>query len=379
MKKTLVALAALAATGAYAQATISGLMDVGVVNTSRVAPGASTTDVTRGNNNRLIFSASEDMQGGLKATATAQLRFDPQTGIAGEGGTRPVFQGETRIGLSGGFGTLQLGRGLTALQAPNGGNSDPWGVTTVAGSVYAAGFASDYAAGGEGRIDRALFYTSPSISGLTVSFSWSPRKLAAPGAAAVADANGVQGTNAVTEITSANTHSSVNFLYANGPLVAGLGSETNRVGDSILQIYGNYDLGLAKVFVSNATIKGGTAADRAGVTFAATAAAVPSGTMTATTTGGVAADGKINNSTIGAIIPMGATSFRVGYSSWNGNGAAGQQTDQKTGLGVRYDLSKRTYIYADVATQTRKNNTGTRPDRDNTTVTYTDFGVAHSF
>jgi len=360
MKKTLVALAALAATGAYAQVTLSGLMDVGVTNTSRVAPGSSTTSVARGNNNRLTFAASENMEGGLKATATAQLRFDPQTGIAGESGTRPVFQGETRVGLSGGFGTIQLGRGLTALQLPNGGHSDPWGVTTVAGSVYAAGFATDYAAGGEGRIDTAVFYTSPSISGLTASFSWSPKKL-----------------NNGGTITSDNTHSAINFLYANGPLVAGLGSETNRVGDSILQIYGNYDLGVAKIFLSNATVKGGTAADRANVTFSAPSAGVPSGGAATQ----VAALGKINNSTIGATIPMGATSWRVGYSSWNGTGAAGQQTDSKFGLGVRYDLSKRTYIYADVANQTRKNNAAAtgNPSTDNTVLTSTDLGIAHSF
>ena len=92
-----------------------------------------------------------------------------------------------------------------------------------------------------------------------------------------------------------------------------------------------------------------------------------------------AVDGKIKNWTIGATIPMGAATIRTGYSQWNGNGAEGQKDDNKFGLGVKYDLSKRTFIYTDVATQTRKNNTGTRPDRDNTKVTSFDLGVAHSF
>jgi predicted porin len=76
---------------------------------------------------------------------------------------------------------------------------------------------------------------------------------------------------------------------------------------------------------------------------------------------------------------MGATSIRLGYSTWNGNGTAGQKDDVKMGAGVRYSLSKRTYLHANVATQTRKNNTGTRPDRDNTKNTLFDTGVVHAF
>jgi predicted porin len=354
-------------------------MDIGVKNVSKVAPGAAQASVAAGNNARIAFGVNEDLGGGLKAIANAQMRFDPTTGTTEAANGRPLFQGETRVGLTGGFGTVMLGRGLTALQLPNGGNSDPWGVSTVAGSVYAAGFASDYAAGGEGRIDGAFWYTSPSFNGLTVSASFSPKKLAAPGADAVADTATKQGTSAVTAITSAKTHQSINALYSAGPLNVGLGYEQNRVGDNITQVYGNYDLGVAKVFASSATIKGGTAADRAGVTFAAAASAVNAGSMAPGTVGGVAAGGKINNWTIGATVPMGAATLRAGYSVWNGNGAEGQKDDNKLGLGVKYDLSKRTYVYTDVASQTRKNNTGTRADRDSTKVTSFDLGVAHSF
>jgi len=348
-----------------------------VRNLSKVAPGAATTSTFQGNNNRVAFSASEDLGGGMRAIANVQMRFEGSTGLTEGSGARPLFQGETRVGVSGGFGTLLVGRGLTALQAPNGGNADPWGVTTVAGSVYVAGFATDYAAGGEGRIDQAIFYTAPTIGGLSLSGSFSPRKLGAPGADAVADTATKQGSSAVTAITSGKTHYSLNALYTACPLVVGLGQEQNRVGDKVTNLYGNYDLGVAKIFASTAKIKGGTAADRAGVTFAASAAGVNSGSMASA--GGVAAGGTIDNHTIGATIPMGALSLRAGYSIWNGNGSAGQKDDTKLGLGVRYTLSKRTYVYSDVASQTRKNNTGTRPDRDNTTLRSFDVGVAHSF
>jgi len=386
MKKTLIALAAVAATGAaFAQSTvtISGILDVGVRNTSKVAAGAAKLGLTAGNNNRVAFGVSEDLGGGLKALANAQMRFDPTTGTTEAANGRPLFQGETRVGLAGGFGTVLMGRGLTALQLPNGGNSDPWGVTTAAGSVYAAGFATDYAAGGEGRIDQALFYTSPSFNGLTLSASMSPRKIvtaAVAEKAAVADANGVQGTNAVTASAAgvSKTHQSINLTYAAGNLVVGVGNERNRANDTITQVYGNYNLGVAKVFASSATIKGGTAEEqRFGGTFAAAASAVNTGT---TANRQVAAGGKIDNWTIGATVPMGAATIRVGYSVWNGSGAPGQLDDNKFGLGVKYDLSKRTFIYTDVAQQTRKNLTGTAAaGRDNTNVQLFDLGVAHSF
>jgi len=385
MKKTLIALAAVAATGAaFAQSTvtISGVLDVGVRNTSKVAEGAAKLGVTAGNNARIVFGVAEDLGGGMKALANAQMRYDPTTGTTESGNARPLFQGETRVGLSAGFGTVMLGRGLTALQLPNGGNSDPWGVTTAAGSVYAAGFATDYAAGGEGRIDQAVFYTSPSFGGLTLSASMSPRKVttaAVVAKAAVADADGVQGTNAVAAApaTASKTHQSINLTYAAGALVIGVGNERNRANDTITQVYGNYNLGVAKVFASSATIKGGSAAEQAAAgAFAAPASAVNTGAAPRQ----VAAGGKIENWTVGATVPMGATTICVGYSSWNGSGAAGQKDDTKFGLGVKYDLSKRTFIYTDVATQTRKNFTGTAAaGRDNTTVQLFDLGVAHSF
>ncbi|PIT74138.1 porin [Limnohabitans sp. G3-2] len=385
MKKTLIALAAIAATGAaFAQSTvtISGVLDVGIKNVNQVKPDTAKMSVGSGNNNRVAFGVTEDLGGGLKAMANAQMRFDPTTGTPEAAGARPLFQGETRVGLSGGFGTVMLGRGLTALQLANGGNSDPWGVTTVAGSVYAAGFATDYAAGGEGRIDQGIFYTAPTINGLTLSLTMSPRKVATAAVAAapaVADAGGVQGTNAVSAVAagSSKTSQSVNLTYAAGPLVVGVGNERNRANDTITQVYGNYDLGVAKVFASSATIKGGTAEEqRLGGTFAAASSAVNTGG----TTKQVAAGGKIKNWTVGATAPMGAATLRVGYSVWNGNGAAGQQDDNKFGMGVKYDLSKRTFVYTDVASQTRKNNSYNADNsKSNTKVTSFDLGVAHSF
>ena len=334
-------------------------MDASLRYTAKVAPGAANYTLTEdGGANAIRFAITEDLGGGLRAVGDVGMRFGIADGLSQASGARPLFQGETRVGLVGGFGTIKLGRGLTAVQGPLG-SADPWGATTVAGTVYGPGFATDYAAGGEARIDQGIFYTSPNISGFTLGASVSPRKLTS------------------TTIASTKTHQSLYAGYSAGPLSINVGHEQNRVGDTMTPIWGSYNLGFATLIAHVNTIKGGTQADRNGVTFSAAAAAVNSGASGASAP--VAAGGKIDNYGIGAIIPMGATSIRLGYSTWNGNGSAGQKDDVKMGAGVRYSLSKRTYLHANVATQTRKNNTGTRPDRDNTKNTLFDTGVVHAF
>jgi predicted porin len=367
---------------AQSSVTISGRMDASLRYTAQVAPGQANYTLTEdGGANAIRFAITEDLGGGLRAVADVGMRFGIADGLSQSAGARPLFQGETRVGVVGGFGTIKLGRGLTAVQGPIGG-ADPWGVTTVAGTQYAPGFATDYAAGGEGRIDQGIFYTSPNINGFTLGASFSPRKLAAVAAT-------TNGTTPLTS-TSTKTHMSLYAGYSAGPIAINVGHEQNRVGDTMTPIWGSYNAGFARVIAHYNSIKGGNAADRLGVTMSAASAYVQSGLMGAAaahtaagtvagTSGGVAIDGEIKNWGIGAIIPMGANSFRVGYSVWNGNGAPGQKDDAKLGLGIRHDLSKRTYLHANVATQTRKNNTGSRPDRDSSKQGLADAGVVHSF
>ena len=368
MKKTLVAIAALAATASFAQSsvTISGIMDLGVVYTSKVATGAPKLALGAANNNRIIFSGVEDLGGGMAATFAAQVRFSPTNGTA-EGsaagvpgaGTRPLFQGETRVGLRGGFGAIRLGRGLTALQAPNGGYIDPWGVSTVAGSVYAPGYATDYIAGGEGRTD-GIFYDSPNFSGFAASVTYSPRKVA-------------------TTTTSGKGFSSVALTYNQGPIQFLVGSETNRFGDSLLNIGGNYNIGVAKLYAGYGQTKGGTAAERAGVAFAAGASNYPFTAPGAQ----IRAGAKATAVSFGAAIPMGAATVRVGYSSVNPDAAQFANTDTKLGLGLEYALSKRTALYTNFASFTRKNNAATAAAAaagiDNSRQTQMDFGMTHRF
>jgi len=106
MKKTLVAVAALAAvTGAMAQVTISGMMEIGVSDTKNVTSnvGVKTTTIGDTNGNNVInIVAKEDLDGGM--SADIQYGF----GSSGDnGGTYTNYQ--TFAGLSGGFGRIQAG------------------------------------------------------------------------------------------------------------------------------------------------------------------------------------------------------------------------------------------------------------------------------
>jgi len=125
MKKTLVAMAALAATGVYAQSGVSltGVVDVGyavtnvdLVPTSKFG-GLATNGVST---TAFFFKGVEDLGGGIKASFTAELDWTPtqsnsanlNSSTSSMGGivyTGTPFNGEQFVGLEGGFGTLKLG------------------------------------------------------------------------------------------------------------------------------------------------------------------------------------------------------------------------------------------------------------------------------
>ena len=377
MKKTLVALAALAVTSAFAQSsvTISGVADVGItysnVKKENVFPAPATFNnvnsvgIGAGNNNRLIFSGVEDLGGGLAATFALQMRFDPATGTREVGDSRPLFQGESTVGLRGGFGSLKLGRWLPANQQLNGGTIDPWGVTTVGSMPYAAGFASaPQDAGGEGRVGSSIFYSTPSFGGFA-------------GHLTLGAAKGVTG----------KIYQSLAGSYNNGPINAMIGYERNIQGDTLANLGANYDLGVAKIFAGYGRAKGGSASDRAGGGFAAIASTafiggLNSGTAASTGQGQVAVDGTVTSASIGARIPLGAATILVGYARVKGDvvGAVRTDADNKFAVGVNYALSKRTSIYSDIAATTNNKvlangvagTTGARR-------TAFDVGIAHSF
>ena len=115
MKKSLIALAAFAATTAFAQSsvTLSGIIKGGIAANSYSGSATATnngsnTSVSDGSS-RFILSGTEDLGGGLKANFSIDTRFRAdENGGAPTGGL--VGTGNAFVGLSGGFGAVQLGK-----------------------------------------------------------------------------------------------------------------------------------------------------------------------------------------------------------------------------------------------------------------------------
>jgi len=109
MKKSLIALAALAATTAFAQSsvTISGQLDAGF-SSVKLGNNATQDQMNTGIHgaSRLRFVGTEDMGGGNKANFWLEMQPNFQTGsVSGD-----LFNRGAWLGLQGGWGELRLGR-----------------------------------------------------------------------------------------------------------------------------------------------------------------------------------------------------------------------------------------------------------------------------
>lgn len=118
MKKSMLALAALAAlTGtAQAQTTVSvyGLLDTGIeyTNNANAAKQAVTRVQSGGmNTSRFGFRGSEDLGGGLKAVMQLEGGIKLDTGEFDSAGL--IFGRQANVGLEGAFGRVVLGKSYT--------------------------------------------------------------------------------------------------------------------------------------------------------------------------------------------------------------------------------------------------------------------------
>lgn len=152
---------------------IYGNIDIGLIKRSGQALALGKRA-----NNTLGIKASEELGPGMTALMQLEIRYEPDTGSVeqGPGGAqRPLFQGQSRVGLRSAFGTVRLGRGLTAFQESSAA-FDPWyGSPTPAGfqtDLTIAGFTSDPlgpAGNSTNRFSNALFYNSPEVGGFQLN------------------------------------------------------------------------------------------------------------------------------------------------------------------------------------------------------------------
>ena len=113
MKKTLVAVAALAASAAFAQSSVTlyGVADA-YFGSEKIA-GVSQTVVNDGglSQSRIGVSVKEDLGAGLSAFAVIEGAVALDTGAGGLNANR-----KSVVGLSGDFGAVSLGRQNTPLE-----------------------------------------------------------------------------------------------------------------------------------------------------------------------------------------------------------------------------------------------------------------------
>ena len=83
---------------AHAQTSVQiyGNIDVGVNKSS-----GQTLNIGKRAANTLGFKGTEDLGNGLKALFQIEMRYEPDTGTTENGNNRPLFQGQTRVGLRG--------------------------------------------------------------------------------------------------------------------------------------------------------------------------------------------------------------------------------------------------------------------------------------
>jgi len=322
MKKTLVALAATAATAAFAQVSIVGNIDMGyqVINAQD-----TTANVTRLTNNgistsTLGFQGSEDLGNGLKigfllettlnatnssVTDGAPSSTSATTGQTASSGsyTGTPFNSQQFLSLSGAFGTVRAGVPNAAVFRAQG-VSQPFG--TGFGSGYSSTYSrmgtnsrytiSNYLGGAQGsgntlrvvRNERTVQYETPTMNGFSTMVE-------------VAFAN----DNATTALASGATTFANNTPAFMGVLV-------------------NYSAGALNVSAAYNSIKSGYYS-------------LPTNQAAWETLGAasLAANTEVNYSILGANYTMGASTFYAGAS----NVKASNNTEDAQSWNIAYKFA----------------------------------------
>ncbi len=353
MKKSLIALAVLAASGAaMAQSTVTlyGVADVWLGSVKAETGGASTTTTAMVNGGVLTsrwgMKGSEDLGGGLKAN------FNFETAVSMDDGASAGFSRQSWVGFSGGFGAIKIGKTGTAFDNVNGSTD------AVFNSDLSAGVApSGYSNTGvmrnfndaAGKTNNNIHYQAPTMGGLTGAVSY----------ALAEDANALPaGNKAITAF---------NVVYNAGPLMAMFAyqkEDANNTANDLAytQIGATYDFGVAKAKGTYGKV------DKTNGVY------TPAGALQPGT-----ADGSTTEWQVGVDVPVSAAlTLSAGYAKSTDNAASNAAAGevQRSGFGVAaaYSLSKRTMLYGGMKNVTLDNGIGL-----DTKVTAFAIGVNHSF
>ncbi|MBK6296383.1 MAG: porin [Rhodoferax sp.] len=335
MKKSLVALAALAVVGAasaQSSVTIFGIVDASYAHTS--GGGVSRDGITNSglSSSRLGFKGTEDLGGGMKAGfhLEGDLMNDVGAGRSAGGGLN--FARKSYVSLTGGFGEIRIGREYS----PTFWNTtiyDPFGTNGI-GSSNAPGMVANVCAV---RCDNSVSYLM-SASGVSVHAMY---------------AFGEQASNVDSNV---GDYMGIRVAYAAGPLdvAAAIGNAKGATGPADVRStnFGiSYDLGMAKPMLQLGSEKNDAV--------------------------------KMTNWLLGVTVPMGQGEIRAAYSHYDTKNSNADWS--KIAVGYGYNLSKRTQLYGTLAKVS--NSAGASQEwtqgpgsaaLDGSSSGY-EFGVRHSF
>jgi len=294
MKKTLVAVAALTAiTGAMAEVSITGLLDVAAT----VNGTSSTLGAGPNGGSEFTLGVKEDLGNGISAIGAYTIHGDV---LAGSGGTDNTFRSyNSYVGLAGDFGSIKLGS-----------NWSPMFLASTISDVTGRWNSSSLANPAELQNANSVTYTSPSISGFSFSLQ---QQMATAGDYATSN------PSIFLNQTGGGAAQAWSINYSNGALNAAYASSKGSL-DSAGTAYAtqssilaaSYNLGVATVHYANLI------------------------TDNATNGTNVTSNGVGISAPIGESVVVGA--------QWSSNNAATAVTEQS--YVATYNLSKRTAVYA---------------------------------
>lgn len=352
MKKSLIALAVMAAAGAasaQSSVTLFGIVDA-TLQWSKSSTGVGDTrfQVTHSgyNSSRLGFRGTEDLGGGMSASfwleagmnndngsGQATNTNNQSTGSTGGGGL--TFNRRSTVSLAGNWGEVRIGRDYTP-QFWNLTVFDPFGTNGVGTSAtLQTGFTGPTTV----RASNSIGYFAPrNLGGFYGQVQYYDG----------------ENNNSLANVDD-GTGIGLRVGYAAGPFNVAFGyGKTEFAAGDITQanLGGQWDFGVAKLM----------------------------GQFTRDENGSVDGTGWL----IGGLMPMGPGEIRLAYSQYEIDAGLGVEPRvRKLALGYVHNLSKRTAVYATVARV--KGNDGAAAQIGgsaavvNGHATGFDFGIRHSF
>ena len=347
MKKTLIAVAALSAMAASAMAanvTVYGKIDQGlqVQNVKNTGEDSKTTFKGKSgisSGSRWGLKGTEEIADGYTVGFVIESGFDGFTGEFSD--SKRLFNRDAFVSVDTPFGQLVAGRTGTLSDGCTGdiisGPSSPFGTTYGIAAATTTTFGTP-----EGtRTDRAVRYVSPKFAGVQIHAEYA-------------------NMNGEATASTKKRYGGVGVSYANGPLYVAVAAETIRreAGSTaedpkLYSLAANYDFGVAKVFA---------------------------GYQYAKDTNPVKGDAKVydkyNAGTLGVSAPVAGGTVMASVAYRKGDTDLGDVKRMTGAIGYKYSLSKRTYLYTDVAYAKEEVKA---PTNKTTKTTEFNVGLCHNF